>query len=163
MKPIAILAQIDPTNPVIDRRFLAQPSPQITQPIVAQPAPLPAHPTNFGISNEVWLAFVAGAGWIANRSWEAYQARKTAEMARDKVDTDMLNSAFVGQQTLIKELMTELRGLKESILGLAQTMNQRIEKTEELAQRAVDRSSAVESRLTTLESTNSTGRSGSQS
>lgn len=161
MKP-TILAQIDPANPVIDRRFLAQPSPQATQPIVAQPAPQPYHQPNFGISNEVWLAFIAGAGWIGNRSWEAYQARKTAELARDKVDTDMLNSAFIGQQTLIKELMTELRGLKESILGLAQTMNTRIEKTEELAQKAVDRSSAVESRLATLESANPVERSGSQ-
>ena len=162
MIPIIYLAQIDPEAIVNDRRFLAQPSPQITQPIVAQPAPTPVAPPNFGISNEVWLAFIAGAGWIGNRSWEAYQSRRAAEIARDKVDADMINAAFAGQQALIKEFMQELHGLRESIEELVRTINTRIDKTEELAQRAADRSNAVEARLATLESTNSAERSGSQ-
>jgi hypothetical protein len=161
MSSIIYLAQIDPEAAVNDRRFLAQPSPQITQPIVAQPAPTPVAPPNFGISNEVWLAFIAGAGWIGNRAWEAYQQRRTAEAARDKVDADMINAAFAGQQALIKEFMGELHGLRESIMELVYTINARIEKTENLAQKAVERSNAVESRLTTLEA-NSAERSGSQ-
>jgi hypothetical protein len=161
MSSIIYLAQIDPEAVVNDRRFLAQPSPQTTQQIVAQPAPTPVAPPNFGISNEVWLAFIAGAGWIGNRSWEAYQSRRAAEIARDKVDADMINAAFAGQQALIKEFMGELHGLRESIMELVYTINARIEKTETLAQKAVERSNAVESRLATLE-TNSAERSGSQ-